>query len=161
MLPPERWALTPPFHPYRALSPSTAHSRGPSSRPTEGFPSAGHRGALHRRFIFCGTVRSQNHAARFREPAVASAPWRYQARCPTVSGLSSRPAFLRRPAQRSPGLPANFYYSASRREQPRMVGGGYRPNLGNNIVYESDKPSHNAHAGGVSCPLASGAYGTL
>jgi len=30
----------------------------------------------------------------------------------TVSGLSSRPAFLRRPAQRSPGLPATFYYTS-------------------------------------------------
>jgi hypothetical protein len=28
-------------------------------RPSEGFPSDGHRGALHRRFIFCGTFRSQ------------------------------------------------------------------------------------------------------
>src|SRR5271154_3129252 len=34
MLPPERWALTPPFHPYRRPH----HSRCP-----EGFPSSYHR----------------------------------------------------------------------------------------------------------------------
>jgi len=28
MLPPERWALTPPFHPYRAASPSAIRLRG-------------------------------------------------------------------------------------------------------------------------------------
>jgi hypothetical protein len=35
-------------------------------RPSEGFPSDGHRGALHRRFIFCGTFRSQNLASLAR-----------------------------------------------------------------------------------------------
>ena len=35
-----------------------------------------------RRYVFCGTVRSRAVAS--------SAPWRYQARCPAVSGLSSR-----------------------------------------------------------------------
>src|ERR1700722_8842146 len=50
--------------------------------PPEVLPPAGDRRRSHRRFIFCGTIRSQ---------AVASlAPWRYQARCPMESGLSSR-----------------------------------------------------------------------
>ncbi len=35
-------------------------------RPSEGFPSAGHRGALHRRFIFCGTVRNRLPASLAR-----------------------------------------------------------------------------------------------
>src|ERR1035441_6292006 len=50
-----------------------------------------------------------------------SAPWRYQARCPTVSGLSSRPAFLRRLAQRSPGLPAISNYTVRRSIQPETL----------------------------------------
>ena len=29
VLPPERWALTPPFHPYRSMSPSAARLREP------------------------------------------------------------------------------------------------------------------------------------
>jgi hypothetical protein len=95
LLPAERWALTPPFHPYRVRLPSTGRLRGPSSRPAKGFPSVGHRGALHRRFIFCGTVRSRNPAARLRELDDETAPWRYQARCPLVphafcQGLSSK-----------------------------------------------------------------------
>src|ERR1700689_4168132 len=53
-------------------------------RPPEGFPPDGHRGALHRRFIFCGTVRSRTLAARLRASSEESAPWRYQARCPLV-----------------------------------------------------------------------------
>jgi hypothetical protein len=36
---------------------------------------------------------------------------RHSALRTTVSGLSSRPAFLRSPAQRSPGLPAFAYYN--------------------------------------------------
>jgi hypothetical protein len=35
-----------------------------------------------------------------------------------VSGLSSRPAFLRRLAQRSPGLPATCNYSVRRSIEP-------------------------------------------
>ena len=47
----------------------------------EVLPPADHRGRLRRRFLFCGTVRSR---------AVASStPWRYQARRPAESGLSS------------------------------------------------------------------------
>ena len=58
-LPVARWALTPPFHPYRAF---------PPERPAEGFPPAGHRGESHRRFIFCGAVRGRICAARLRSP---------------------------------------------------------------------------------------------
>ena len=43
--------------------PSAVTFRNPLARAafrlSEGFPSDGHRGALHRRFIFCGTVRSR------------------------------------------------------------------------------------------------------
>jgi hypothetical protein len=86
-----RWALTPPFHPCHALAPATA-SCDAVNRPAGGFPPAGHRGDMHRRFIFCGTVRGRviSHAA----------PWRYQARCPEVRcgirpGLQTRVTPLR------------------------------------------------------------------
>jgi hypothetical protein len=48
----------------------------PAFGPSEGFPSDGHRGALHRRFIFCGTVRSRfprlacANCAKSRPPGV-------------------------------------------------------------------------------------------
>ena len=48
--PPERWALTPPFHPCQTL-------RALRRRPT-GFPARCHRAALRRRSILCGTFRS-------------------------------------------------------------------------------------------------------
>jgi len=46
------------------------------------FPRAGHQLRLRWRSVFCGTVRSR--------AVTSSAPWRYQARCPAESGLSSR-----------------------------------------------------------------------
>ena len=87
MLPSRRWALTPPFHPYQALSPSAARSRALLSGPLKVFPSNGHRGTLHRRFIFCGTFRSRNLASlerSARDVREEPAPWRYQARCPLI-----------------------------------------------------------------------------
>ena len=68
VLPPERWALTPPFHPYLASSPATSHSREPQSDLLKVFPPAGHRGESHRRFIFCGTLRDRIIEARLRLP---------------------------------------------------------------------------------------------
>jgi len=50
--------------------------------PLKVLPPADHRANLHRRFVFCGTIRSQAVTGR--------APWRYQARYPAESGLSSR-----------------------------------------------------------------------
>ncbi len=120
MLPPERWALTPPFHPCQ--------TERASRRRLAGFPARCHRASLSRRYILCGTFREQWHKLKFVPPH----PWRYQARCPlprgpedprvyfvtgscepttTVSGLSSRPAIFRWPGQRSPGSPANSYYT--------------------------------------------------
>jgi hypothetical protein len=48
--PPERWALTPPFHPCQT-------SRAFRRRHT-GFPMRCHRASLRRRSILCGTFRS-------------------------------------------------------------------------------------------------------
>jgi hypothetical protein len=50
MLPPGRWALTPPFHPCQ----TTRAFR----RRLAGFPARCHRAALRRRYILCGTFRS-------------------------------------------------------------------------------------------------------
>ena len=41
-------------------------------RPSTGFPADGHRGALHRRFIFCGTVRNRRLASLARTARSAS-----------------------------------------------------------------------------------------
>src|SRR5882672_677215 len=50
VLPPERWALTPPFHPCQTLR--------AFRRRLAGFPARCHRAALRRRSILCGTFRS-------------------------------------------------------------------------------------------------------
>src|SRR5882762_4283294 len=74
--PPERWALTPPFHPCQTLR--------AFRRRLTGFPVRCHRAPLRRRSILCGTFRS---AASSTGLACTShcAPWRYQARCPVKS----------------------------------------------------------------------------
>jgi hypothetical protein len=53
MLPPERWALTPPFHPCQ----TERAFRGRLA----GFPARCHRASLSRRYILCGTFREQWH----------------------------------------------------------------------------------------------------
>jgi hypothetical protein len=58
MLPPERWALTPPFHPCQT-------SRAFRRRLT-GFPVRCHRAPLRRRSILCGTFRSAPSGTGFR-----------------------------------------------------------------------------------------------
>jgi hypothetical protein len=105
MLPPERWALTPPFHPYRnALA---------NRRRLAGLPASCHRAAHSGGLSFCGTIRELSstgfslcwfwrlvaHRAKVAlmdlRDAIAHKlksalplPWRYQARCP----LTLRPA---------------------------------------------------------------------
>ena len=120
-----RWALTPPFHPYRAFSPVTAHSREPPSDLLKVSLQRDHRGESLRRFIFCGTFRSRAPQLPTKTSPLAlpgALPIRLRRHTKdfrprpmtlktTVSGLSSRPAFSRRPAQRSPGLPAKRYYT--------------------------------------------------
>ena len=73
MLPPERWALTPPFHPCQ--------TERAFRRRLAGFPARCHRASLGRRYILCGTFREPWHKLKF----VPLHPWRYQARCPISS----------------------------------------------------------------------------
>jgi hypothetical protein len=73
MLPPERWALTPPFHPCQ--------TERAFRRRLAGFPARCHRASLGRRYILCGTFREQWR----RLKSVPTLPWRYQARCPISS----------------------------------------------------------------------------
>ena len=63
--PPERWALTPPFHPCPT-------ERALRRRPA-GFPARCHRAGLRRRSILCGTFRSQPHCGGFNPPPRAGA----------------------------------------------------------------------------------------
>jgi len=106
-----RWALTPPFHPYRWAV----------LRPTPEGSASGSASDRHRRSVFCGT---------FRDRALADpTPWRYQARCPVESGLSSHPrARVRgRPARPSPcwlfyrGLPWRAPTSFSNSSSVRIL----------------------------------------
>ena len=80
---------------------------------------------IHRRFIFCGTFRSRNLRQRLRAPRDA-APWRYQARCPAESGLSSRLSSCD-DAQRSPGPLAAILY--------RRTGRSPAHRLSRDIIY--------------------------
>ncbi len=94
----ERWALTPPFHPYQRIV----------RRRLAGFPARCHR-AVPRRSIFCGTFRERIALPRAsfarRSPGVT----RRVALVPDDSGRcpdfppASRLATL---SQRSPGSPA-------------------------------------------------------
>jgi hypothetical protein len=61
MLPPERWALTPPFHPCQT---ERAFRRRPA-----GFPARCHRASLGRRYILCGTFRSSAALRRVKPGA--------------------------------------------------------------------------------------------
>jgi hypothetical protein len=61
-LPRERWALTPPFHPYQRIV----------RRHLAGFPARCHR-AVPRRSIFCGTFRERIALPRFAPLALPGA----------------------------------------------------------------------------------------
>ena len=99
VLPRERWALTPPFHPYQRIV----------RRRLAGFPARRHR-AVPRRSIFCGTFRERiaprrpKPASRGRSPGVtrrvALAP-DDSGRCPDFPPLRA----LRRSASDHPAHP--------------------------------------------------------
>ncbi len=132
---PDRWALTPPFHPYLMRPQSGRHfTQRACGRRAAGFPAACHRSIRRAGGIFSVALS----VTRFWSGGLAArrsncVPWRYQARCPsvrgvfrrglkpealrhraTVSGLSSRPESAatssnlspQRRSQRSPGPPA-------------------------------------------------------
>jgi hypothetical protein len=116
MLPSERWALTPPFHPYR-----NAHA---NRRRLAGLPASCHRAAPSGGLSFCGTIREQQR----KLSPVLPLPWRYQARCPFLPAPTLRLALRRwcpdfppacdcrelprvSASQRSPGSPANSIIS--------------------------------------------------
>ena len=108
-------------------------------RPAEGLPPAGRRGACHRRFIFCGTVRSLNFAslariARRTGPLAlpgALPIWPLPPlpeTCVPACGFVDHgvrtflpAALLTKATQRSPGLPAKCNYTPDTR--PRCVMG--------------------------------------
>src|SRR5216684_4494409 len=102
VLPPERWALTPPFHPCQT-------SRAFRRRLT-GFPVRCHRASLRRRSILCGTFRSASSGTGIPACPPGFAPWRYQARCPVKSSADHSSAAFRRPRtdQRASGRCPDF-----------------------------------------------------
>jgi len=60
VLPRERWALTPPFHPCQ--------TNPAARRRLAGFPARCHRAACRRRYIFCGTFRERIGRHRLCQP---------------------------------------------------------------------------------------------
>ncbi len=125
--PPERWALTPPFHPYQTMR--------ALRRRLAGFPARCHRAALRRRFIFCGTFRSTVVAAgsprhlQLRPLALPGAlpcqefrssqrEERASGRCPDFPPVLGHLRPRKRPDndrdQRSPGPPATLNYTLTR-----------------------------------------------
>ncbi len=109
--------------------PSAVAFRNPLARiafrPSAGFPADGHRDALHRRFIFCGTVRNRRLAslartARRASPLALPGALPFGLRRPAAKTFvcaakredhgvrTFLPAsLLAKVAQRSPGLPAS------------------------------------------------------
>jgi hypothetical protein len=83
MLPSERWALTPPFHPYRNVL--------ANRRRLAGLPANCHRAAHSGGLSFCGTIRKQQRKLSLALPL----PWRYQARCPFLPAPTLRLALRR------------------------------------------------------------------
>ena len=139
MLPSGRWALTPPFHPYQALSPSAIRLRGLLSGCLKVFLQMATEahctgGLFSVALSVAGNLASLARTARRVSPLAlpGALPFSLRRLPPktlvlalraktfvpaqnaktTVSGLSSRPAFLRRLAQRSPGLPAKHSISS-------------------------------------------------
>ena len=117
VLPRERWALTPPFHPCQMRS--TGRGESPV------FPKTCRRGASSPAVYFLWHFPWPRCEARLRSLRIAT-PWRYQARCPAVadsryiassprleSGLSSRRSRSREINRRSPVSPAKIIISDS------------------------------------------------
>jgi len=127
---PRRWALTPPFHPYPHRVPFEDVSKV-FLRAITGLHAAGgifsvalsvnSSTGFSLCFFFAGTFPTRVPPKLHRPKSVLPPPWRYQAHCPSpsgltakgilcsrrvVSGLSSRPVRLRVPGQRSSSSPA-------------------------------------------------------
>ena len=93
----ERWALTPPFHPYLSGEPKKMSRR---------FSFELSPGSKRRRYSLCGTVRE-----RVAQKSVVPLPWRYQAHCPSLLAQMRCPDFpparsLARKSQRLSSPPA-------------------------------------------------------
>ncbi len=124
MLPSERWALTPPFHPCQTRASKKTSRRFcllPVIEMLRPIRQNGLAAFSRRRFILCGTIRGRSSRFAFahhanqppgvtRRVALRLVALRLRA---TVSGLSSRPAALRRRNRRSPDLPARLNYTRS------------------------------------------------
>jgi hypothetical protein len=124
MLPSRRWALTPPFHPYQ-LSAHFEDALQVSLLRTTALHSAGGLFSValsvaqsHR----APTVSETQHASPLALPGALPFGLRRYSPKTTVSGLSSRPASLRRQAQRSPGPSATKDYTSTRgSENPQVA----------------------------------------
>jgi len=97
----------PTISPLPALPGRSGRARGfASSLPSR----PGWRG----RYGFCGTVRNRTLAS--------PTPWRYQARCPAESGLSSGQASRKKPARDHPTCPPSTIIEPPARRKPNWRG---------------------------------------
>jgi hypothetical protein len=83
--PPERWALTPPFHPYLRC----VRYEDVSQVFLRDITELRFAGGL----IFCGTIRDAPSGTGF-SLCSHCVPWRYQARCPFLSFQDGVRTFL-------------------------------------------------------------------
>jgi len=145
---PRRWALTPPFHPYPHRVPFEDVSKV-FLRAITGLHAAGgifsvalsvnSSTGFSLCFFFAGTFPTRVPPKLHRPKSVLPPPWRYQAHCPSpsgltakgilcsrrvVSGLSSRPVRLRVPGQRSSSSPATPIISRDPQLSSRLFPGG-------------------------------------
>jgi len=91
MLPSERWALTPPFHPCQTRASKKTSRRFcllPVIEMLRPIRQNGLAAFSRRRFILCGTIRGRSSRFAFAHHA-NQAPWRYQARCPSARCLAA------------------------------------------------------------------------
>jgi len=120
MLPSGRWALTPPFHPYQALSPSAARLRGPlSGRPkvflqmaTEAHCTGG---------LFSVALSVAGNLASLARIARRVSPLALPGALPDGVRTFLPACLLAKAAQRSPGLPATVSIPSC---SGRVISGG-------------------------------------
>jgi len=111
MLPSERWALTPPFHPCQTRASKKTSRRFcllPVIEMLRPIRQNGLAAFLRRRSILCGTIRGRSSRFTFAHHA-NQAPWRYQARCPSARFLAATSHGVRT------FLPPSFVAAALRR----------------------------------------------
>ena len=117
-----RWALTPPFHPYQALSPSATRLRALLSGRRKVFlPMATEAHCTGGLFSVALSVAEALQRARLLASSKRSAPWRYQARCPLVLGAVGQKTFVLQRRREDHGVRTFLPISHPAKEDPAIT----------------------------------------